>query len=227
MARLALLGTDTDVGKSFVAAALLVALRARGVAVVPFKPLASGGERADGDAGLLWRAIDHALPIEAITPWQFAPAVAPAFALRTLGERITPTDLLAAARRAESYGTGLVVETAGGLDSPLTDTLTSLDLAELCCGPLLLVAANRLGGLAAVAAALARLEPVRHRLLGVVLNDGAAALGAGNDALQDDNERWLRARFPDVHWTRLTRGGSLPTPLVDRIARQLGGASRS
>ena len=217
MARLAFLGTDTDVGKTHLAALTLRALRARGCGVVPFKPLASGSDRAGGDAGALWEAADRCLPIEHVTPWQFAEPVAPAFAMTRPGpgepSEVPVAALLAAARVAEQAGEALLVETAGGLDSPVTPTLTSLQLADLLCGPLVLVALNRLGGIAAVLAAVDRLRHHRHRLVAVMLND-AAGVDAG---LADDNERWLRRYHPDVPWFRVHRDGGLPEPLVSRL----------
>ncbi|MDX1550317.1 MAG: ATP-dependent dethiobiotin synthetase BioD, partial [Lysobacter spongiicola] len=56
-------GTDTGIGKSVVSAALLHALRARGLRAVGMKPVASGCERIDGhwrneDALLLQTASD-------------------------------------------------------------------------------------------------------------------------------------------------------------------------
>jgi dethiobiotin synthetase len=233
MPRLTILGTDTDAGKTYVSTALVRALRDRGVSLAPYKPLASGAPRGEGDPGALAEA--SGLPHDLITPWCFERPVSPAFELERLGSPASPAwrseqgtlpwpgtaELLRRAREVEARGHALLIETAGGLASPVTPTLDSWAIARVMGGSSLLVALNRLGCIAALGAALHQLASHRHRLLGVVLNDGAAESTPERDRLLDENEDWLRHLHRDVVWFRLRREGALPTALVDRVASRL------
>ena len=78
-------GTDTGVGKTSVAVALLQAAEKRGLSTVAAKPVAAGCEAgADGlrndDALLLQQASTTALSYEQINPFALQPAIAPHFA---------------------------------------------------------------------------------------------------------------------------------------------------
>src|SRR5687768_18226776 len=82
-------GTDTGVGKTFVSAGILAALRRRGHSVAALKPAESGCSRgADGhlipaDGVLLRTAAGLAdVPLEIIVPHRYAMAAAPAVAGR-------------------------------------------------------------------------------------------------------------------------------------------------
>ncbi|RYE86634.1 MAG: dethiobiotin synthase, partial [Myxococcales bacterium] len=126
-------GTGTDVGKTFVTAALAAALRRRGVDVAAWKPVASGvtpGEPA-ADASELAAALGR--PIEPPLH-SFEPPLSPHLAARRAGVAI---DIDALAARAHALAAGravTLVETAGGLLSPLSDTTTNADLARALGG---------------------------------------------------------------------------------------------
>jgi dethiobiotin synthetase len=118
------IGTDTDVGKSVLSAALLAAMAAAGESVSAHKPLLTGTDEPPSGA---WPA-DHELlasvtgePAELIAPTRFGPAVSPHLAAELAGIAVDPRDLLAAARAALGRaGSGvLVVEGVGGLMVPL------------------------------------------------------------------------------------------------------------
>jgi dethiobiotin synthetase len=136
-------GTGTDVGKTFVTCALLAALRRRGLRGGAWKPVASGvegGSSPDSDAHAAALGAPVAPPLHA-----FLPPVSPHLAARQAGV-ILEVDALAARARALAEGHEVfLVETAGGLFTPLSEGTTNADLARALGGRLLLVAPDRLG----------------------------------------------------------------------------------
>jgi dethiobiotin synthetase len=169
-------GTDTGVGKTFVAAALAAVLRARGVDVGVMKPVASGCVAgAHGlvsrDARELQRAAATRDPGELVTPFAFRLPLAPAVAARRAGRRFSMARALIAYRRLARRHELMIVEGVGGLLVPLGPRLCVADLAARMRLPLLVVVANRLG---AINHALLTLNEARRRRLPVwrvVLND--------------------------------------------------------
>jgi dethiobiotin synthetase len=171
-------GTDTEVGKTFVTAAIARCLRRQGRAVRAAKPVATGAEWIDGrwlgaDTRRLAEATGEVDDPGAITPWAFPQPVAPAVAARLNGTALELEALAAAVRRQGSPHGVLLVEGVGGLLCPLTATATVADLAGALGLPLVVVVRNSLGALNHT---LLTLEAARHRGLpvaGVVLNQSA------------------------------------------------------
>lgn len=157
-ARVLLLGTGTDVGKTHVACALLREARARGLRARAYKPIATGVSARCEDAERHARALEA--PYVAPT-FAYAPPVSPHLAAREAGRPIELARVRAAADALASGADALVVEGAGGLFTPLGPGLTNADLVRaVAADVVLLVAPDRLGVLhdvgAARAAALAR-----------------------------------------------------------------------
>lgn len=144
-------GTDTGVGKSLVAAALLAAAGVRGLRTVGLKPLAAGAERSavglrNEDAELLIRAMNLALPYHEVNPVVLEPPIAPHLALARRGERLTAQELRARCEPALQHGHELaVVEGAGGWRVPLAGHETLAEMARLLGFPVVLVVGMRLG----------------------------------------------------------------------------------
>lgn len=163
-----ILGTDTGVGKTSVAVALLHILASSGAKPVPFKPVETGAYPRPADAArLLAASMRKDIPLQIVCPITFPEPVSPAAA--SIGSPLTLTTLLAHARQAASYGCPLVVESAGGVLSPYSPTLTSLDLATAFGFPVLLVARNGLGTINHTALAVAEIRRRSVHFLGTVL----------------------------------------------------------
>lgn len=141
--RVVVVGTGTDVGKTFVTAALAACARADGRRVVAWKPIASGVEGDFGeDALALADAAGHA-PIR--PAYVFAPPVSPHLAAREAGVTIDLARLRAGADALPDADLALV-ETAGGLFSPVAPGLANADLVRaLAPSRVLLVAPDRIG----------------------------------------------------------------------------------
>lgn len=139
--------TDTEVGKTVLAAAVAAALRASGTDVAAYKPAVTGlDEPVPGvptDHGLL-AAVTGDDP-EAVAPYRFGPAVSPHLAAELAGTAIDP-EVLRTAARAQGARTGtLVAEGVGGLLVPLTERYLVRDLARDLRLPLLIAARPTLG----------------------------------------------------------------------------------
>ncbi len=144
-------GTDTNVGKTVLSAALIAVMRKAGMDVIAHKPAVSGLNEPDP----VWPA-DHVLlgslcgmTAEQVSPLRYGPAVSPHLAASLLGETVADAAILAAARTAAELaaarGATLVVEGVGGLLVPLTDTLSVRTLASELALPLLIAARPGLG----------------------------------------------------------------------------------
>lgn len=143
-------GTDTGVGKTVVSAALLRALRGRGLRVAGMKPVASGSEATPAglrneDALLLQAECSRPWPYEVINPLAFEPAIAPHIAAWESGRGITAPPILAALDQLRSDSDLVVVEGVGGFLVPLGEGLSGADLPGLLRLDVVLVVGLRLG----------------------------------------------------------------------------------
>jgi len=141
-------GTDTGVGKTVVACALLRRWAARGERAVGMKPVAAGG--APGAAGVddvaaLAAAGNVEAPLAARNPFAFAPAIAPHLAAAEAGVAIDLERIRAAYGLLALRADRVVVEGAGGVWVPLDARCDMLDVARVLSLPVLLVVAIRLG----------------------------------------------------------------------------------
>lgn len=182
-------GTDTGVGKTLIAAALLRALAIRGVRAVGMKPVAAGcAPTAHGlrneDVTALAGASNVEAPIDLINPYRFEPAIAPHLAAAQAGVTISLARIRDAFVALSAMARWVVVEGAGGLLVPLNDREDFADLAGLLELPVLLVVGMRLGCLNH---ALLTAEAIRGRglrLSGWVANCLEAAMPAFEENVQ-------------------------------------------
>ncbi len=144
-------GTDTGVGKTSVAVALLQAAAKRGLSTAAVKPVAAGceftsaGLRND-DALLLHKACTTALRYEQINPFALEPAIAPHFAALREGLHLDAKQLAAHCQKTLDLKAELtVIEGAGGWRVPLNARQTFADIAILLKVPVILVVDIKLG----------------------------------------------------------------------------------
>jgi dethiobiotin synthetase len=152
--RVVILGTGTDVGKSYVTARLAQGLRAH-VSVLALKPIESGvTQGALGDAGAIAEAAGHTARL---SRWRFPRPVSPHLGAREQGIALHVAEVAAwvAEQEQAAAQSVLLVETAGGAFSPLGVGVTNVDLARALEPALwLLVAPDSLGVLHDVTATL-------------------------------------------------------------------------
>jgi len=182
-------GTDTGVGKTFVASALLYALRRRGVACVGLKPFETGCDPIAHDAEALEDAAHSGLSLDQRCPFRYRLPLAPAVAAEREGrtDRAVFSRALRTIREASS-GRFAIVEAAGGLLVPITRTRSMLDLAASLRLPVVLVGRNALGTLNQTALSVGALERRRLVVRAIVLSRGRLP----KDSSQDDNAEWVR-----------------------------------
>lgn len=165
-------GAGTDVGKTFVAAALICELMKRGLAVDALKPVVSGFDAADwsqSDPGRLLAALGRPLTernLDKISPWRFTAPLSPEMAARLEGRSIDFAAVLGFCREriAASSESLVVVEGAGGVASPVGEETTGLDLMAGLGAPVVMIAGSYLG---AISHAITAIESVRARGLSI------------------------------------------------------------
>jgi len=170
-------GTDTGVGKTFIATGIAKALRSVGMDVGVMKPAETGcrlrsGKLLPSDAKKLVRAAGVSDPLSLVNPYRFRAPVAPSVAAEMEHKTIDPERILKSFRTLSHRHPFMIVEGAGGIMVPLAKGYLFLDLAEALGLPVVVVA--RLG-LGTINHTLLTIEALRSRglmIAGVVINDG-------------------------------------------------------
>lgn len=220
MPTLIVTGVGTDIGKTYISAAIIRALRERGVAVDAFKPVISGFdyEHPEGsDAGVLLAALGHPITaetVEVMSPFRFAAPMSPPLAAAREGRLIRFADVAGFCRErmADAGRSLLLIEGAGGVMSPISDGATVLDLIEALAAPVLLVTGGYLG---AISHTLTAVEVMRRRGLtirAIVLNE-TSDLGA---TLEETHES-LRVLAGGVPIVTVRRDGEVSDDLLRLI----------
>lgn len=198
-------GTGTEVGKTYVTCLIARSLHQAGVQVGVYKPVASGCRRSgddliSSDARQLWDAAGRPQTLDAVTPQRFAAPLAPNVAARQEG-RAVDSELLRSGIQLWAESDFLLVEGVGGLLSPISDELLVIDLAADFGLPVLVVVANRLGCINETLLTLAVLQGHALPVAGMVLNDVAASLDDSAASNRSEIERltqipvWDRVGF--------------------------------
>jgi dethiobiotin synthetase len=187
-------GTDTGVGKTVAAVALLRACASRGLRAVGMKPVAAGIDPLAGvnaDVAALAAAGNIDAPLADRNPFAFAEAVAPHLAAARAGVAIELAPIAAAYGRLAARADIVVVEGAGGALVPLGGNADMLDVARVLGLPVLLVVGLRLGCLSH-----ARLSALAIRARGLALAGWIACRIDPAMALADANLDWLEHELP-------------------------------
>ena len=160
-------GTDTHVGKTFVACGIAEALRRRGVDVGVMKPVASG---AGDDARELIKAAGVSDPLDLVNPIRLKEPLSPHLAARREGKRVDVRRIDRAYRELARRHDVMIVEGAGGLLVPIRDGFTMADLAKRLGLPLLIVARDALGTINHTTLTVEAARSRGLKILGVVVN---------------------------------------------------------
>ncbi|MEQ1775896.1 MAG: dethiobiotin synthase [Burkholderiales bacterium] len=143
-------GTDTDVGKTLVACALLRAFAKSGLRVIGMKPVAAGAQLKDGvwindDVEQLIAAGNVSAPRDLLNPYCFELPLAPHIAADVQKISLKNKYIQEKYQSLSALADVVVVEGAGGFCVPFNDTETSADLARELALPMVLVVGMRLG----------------------------------------------------------------------------------
>ncbi|MFH1858325.1 MAG: dethiobiotin synthase [Candidatus Omnitrophota bacterium] len=162
-----IIGTDTGVGKTVVAAGIAGALHRQGIHVGVMKPISTGSRE---DARFLMKSIAANDPVERVNPVHLRLPLAPYAAARRLRKRVDTQKIRRAFRALSKKYAFLVVEGAGGLLVPLQRNLLLVDLVKTFRFPALIVARTTLGTLNHTLLTIEALRRRRIPIAGVLLN---------------------------------------------------------
>jgi len=176
-------GTDTGVGKTVVACALVRALRGRGLDVGAMKPIETGvGAAGPQDALALREAARAGDPLDDVCPQRFALPAAPTVAAAAEGRRVDRGAIRGAWQRLGARHGWLVVEGAGGLLVPAAEDFSMADLARELGLPLVVVARAALGTINHTLLTLEAAERRRLQVAGVVVSHTDGTLSEADGA---------------------------------------------
>ncbi len=215
IAGLTILGTDTDVGKTYVACRIIESLVRAGVAVGAYKPVASGAPTLEQSDGFqLWKATGQRGSLDEVNPQRFFAPLAPPVAAELEGRQVSDTLIKKGAEYLAGRCEFLLVEGAGGLMSPISWTMSNATLALELKFPIVLVSENRLGVVSQVLTTLVAAKALGLEVCCVVLNE----IQFFGESSTYTNERMLKTfleRYPDPpRMTVLHRDSSNFTPPI-------------
>jgi dethiobiotin synthetase len=178
MSTIFLTATGTEIGKTFVAAGLIHALKRKGREVAAIKPLVSGYEDWSAPASDPVRLLDAlGLPhsedeIAKIAPWRFRAPLAPNQAASREGRHLNYDALVEFCRTTAAACRGvLLIEGIGGVMVPIDERRTVLDWIADLHVPALLVAGSYLGTISHTLTALATLRQRHVSVAAIVLSE--------------------------------------------------------
>lgn len=158
-------GTDTDVGKSLIACALIHAFAARGYRAAPMKPIAAGTININGvdmnpDVAALRDVSGSTAALRDINPYCFSEAIAPHLAAQHENVTVKMDVIRAAFDRLNADADTVLVEGAGGFLVPLSLSQSMAEIPIALGLEVILVVGMRLGVLNH---ALLTVEAIRSR----------------------------------------------------------------
>ena len=173
------IGTDTGVGKTIVTGGLAAALREQGVNVGVIKPVETGCLQDDGsffpaDARFLKVMAGSDLPLDVICPFQFKEPLAPSVAAEREGTKIELDLLIKTFEQISAQHQFTLVEGAGGVMVPLSQTFLLLDLVKSFKLPVLIVSRAELGTINHTLLTLRALQAEQVPMAGIVINNFVA-----------------------------------------------------
>ncbi len=190
-------GTDTEIGKTLVSAALLTKLADAGYRAAALKPIAAGTlagapVRTNEDIEQLRAAASVDLPLATICPWLLDAPMSPHLAAAREGVTITLPPILDAFVEAKTQADAVVIEGAGGFRVPLSEDFDTAEMAVALGLPMVLVVGLRLGCLNHAALTAEAIAARGLHLAGWVANVVDPTM-AGLDDNVATLRRWINA----------------------------------
>jgi dethiobiotin synthetase len=224
MTALFVTATGTDIGKTFLTAGLIRALRRAGHTVDAAKPVISGFSPetlAASDTGALLAAMGRGLnaqEAERISPWRFSAPLSPDMAAEAEGRAIDFDALLADSRaRIAASPEILLIEGVGGIMVPLDHRHTVLDWMEALALPVLLVAGSYLGTISHTLSAVDVLTRRGLKIAALVVSETQGST-VGLNATIKTLGRFVPA---EIEILSLPRLDGPDHPVFDRLARPI------
>lgn len=218
-------GTDTGVGKTVIARAIIRAGIKRGLNIGVMKPVETGCIEENGvlvplDAKSLKESAGVKHPLDFINPYRFALPVSPHIAAKASGNAIVVEVILNCFNKIKKDVDFCIVEGAGGVMVPLSPGFLTIDLIKLMNLEVLVVAKDKLG---TINHTLLTLEALRNRgikIKGVVLNRITQDLGVDSltnaDSIREYGKVDVIGIFPYIP----TEDKSIGDRILSEIAEQ-------
>ena len=187
-------GTDTGIGKTWVALTLIHHLKKRGLTVLAMKPVASGcywdgNILKNEDAVSLQANASFKVPYELVNPYAYLPPISPHIAAEQAKQPIQFDRILDSFEKLSGLADCIIVEGIGGWKVPLSDDKTVSDLAKLLDLPVISVVGMRLGCLNHALLSFAAIEDSTLQRIGWIANQIDP-----NFSCLDDNIETLKQR---------------------------------
>ena len=201
-----IIGTDTNVGKTYIASALVKKFVGLGFKTIGMKSVASGcqynenHELINEDVTALIKVSNVTSTLDVINPYRFIPAIAPHIAAEQAGVSIDLEVIANAYQMLTRLAEVVIVEGAGGMLVPLNATQTLADLVKLLNIPIILVVGMRLG---CINHALLTIELIKARglnLAGWVANEIDPHMSMFEDNLSSLQQRISAPCLGVVRW---------------------------
>jgi dethiobiotin synthetase len=190
-------GTDTEVGKSVLAAAICAGASAHGITVAAYKPVVTGIDEPPGDwprdHELLASVASAGQSPDDVAPYRFGPPVSPHLAAELAGDTIDPERLVAAAHEQAARADALVCEGVGGLLVPLARDYLVRDLIGELSLPVVIAARPGLGTINHSLLTVEAARAVALRVQAVVLTPWP-----GEPSAMEQSNRETIERFAEI-----------------------------
>jgi len=175
MKSLFITGTDTDVGKTYVAAGLAVTLRKMGIDVGIMKPFAAGTPQKKGfkseDVEILSRAAQVSDPEELMNPQFFKMAASPYTASKNLKVKVRINSVLSSFKKLSNLHSMLLVEGMGGIMTPILKNYFVTDLIKDMKLPTVIVTRTRIGTVNHTIMTCKMCEKYKIPIKGIIINN--------------------------------------------------------
>lgn len=194
-----IVGTDTDVGKTFITTIYMRYLQKKGLKVIPYKPIQTGLVEKNGktyyhDTTHYLNYSLQSLDADSINSYSFPLPASPHYAAEIEGKTIKEETIYSTLNQLKKNFDVVLCEGAGGLYVPLhsNSTITFLDVIEKSSLPVLMVAHSKLGTINHTLLSVHVLQSRNIEIVGIVLNK------FGGSSLEIDNLYTLKRFLPNI-----------------------------
>jgi dethiobiotin synthetase len=175
MSSLFITGTDTDVGKTYVAAGLAVTLRKMGIDVGVMKPFAAGSAQKKGfkseDVEILSNAAQVNDPEMLLNPQFFPIAASPYTALKNLKIKPNVELIINRFKKLSKLHSMMLVEGMGGIMTPILQNYFVTNLIKDMKLPTLIVTRTKIGTINHTIMTCKMCEKYKIPIKGIVINN--------------------------------------------------------
>ena len=182
-------GSDTNVGKTYIANNLLKCIISHGYTVTPFKPVETGCKKINkklipNDAQKFFLSINKAIDLDEINPYRFVDPISPTKAMILAKKRVFLRNYLKKIDKLQKSDF-LLIEGAGGMFSPIARDGLNIDLVEKIQGSVLLVVEDKVGAINQTLLNLESFKKRKVKLIGIVLNRKLKVVPKGMNNLKE------------------------------------------